>query len=89
MKSNKFNSKFKTLIDNFFILNLFLVILSSIFFLFALMMQINGYTLFLSFFRRIWDPFILSSITILITSAVLSGITSWLKNKVLLEDKDI
>ena len=84
---SKFN--FKKYLDNFLLCNLFIVIFSSLFFLFALVMEINGKSIFLDFFRRIWEPFILPTITILILSTLLIALISWLKRKLLLEEEDI
>ncbi len=90
MKDNQvFKSNFREYLDNFLLVNLFLVIFSSIFFLFALVMEINGQTMFLDFFRRIWKPVILPTISILISSSLLIAVISWLKRKLLLEDEDI
>ena len=80
---------FKKYLDNFLLFNLFIVIFSSLFFIFSLIMEINGKSIFLDFFRRIWEPFILPAITILISSTLLIAIISWLKTKLLLEEEDI
>ena len=79
----------KNLVDNILLINLFLVILSAIVFLFSLVLEINGNSFLLNFFRKLWEPFILPIITILITSSILNGIISWLIQRVRLEDKDI
>ena len=79
----------KNLVDNILLINLFLVILSAIVFLFSLVLEINGNSFLLNFFRKLWEPFILPIITILITSSILNGIISWLIQKARLEDKDI
>ena len=80
---------FKKYLDNFLLCNLFLVIFSSLFFIFSWIMEINGKSIFLDFFRRIWEPFILPTITILISSTLLIALISWLKKKLLLEEEDI
>ena len=80
---------FKKYLDNFLLCNLFIVIFSALFFLFSLIMEMNGKSIFLDLFRRIWDPFILTTITILIFSTLLIAIISWLKKKLLLEEEDI
>ena len=80
---------FKKYLDNFLLLNLFIVIFSSLFFIFSLIMEINGKSIFLNFFRRIWEPFILPTITILIFSTLSIAFISWLKNTVLPEEEDI
>ena len=78
-----FRIDFKKYLDNFLLCNLFIVIFSALFFIFALIMEINGNSIFLEFFRRIWEPFILPAITILISSTLLIAIISWLKKKLL------
>jgi len=80
---------FKKYLDNFLLCNLFIVIFSALFFIFSLIMEINGKSIFLDFFRRIWEPFILPTITILISSTLLIAIISWLKKILLLEEEDI
>ena len=80
---------FKKYLDYFLLFNLFIVILSSFFFIFSLIMEINGQSIYLDFFRRIWEPFILPTITILIASTLLVAIASWLKKKLPLEKEDI
>ena len=89
MMANFLKFDFKKYLDYFLLCNLFLVILSSLFFIFSLIMEINGKSIFLDFFRRIWQPFILPTITILISSTLLIAIISWLKKKLLLEEEDI
>jgi len=77
---------FKKYLDNFLLCNLFVVILSAFFFLFSLIMEINGKSIFLDFFRRMWQPFVLPAITILISSTLLISTISWLKKKLLPEE---
>ena len=80
---------FKKYLDNFLLCNLFIVIFSSLFFIFSLIMEINGKSIFLDFFRKIWEPFILPTISILISSTLLIAIISWLRKKLHLEEEDI
>ena len=89
MNSGNLKNKIKNIVDNFLLVNLFLVILCGIFFLFAVIMELNEYPLFLDLFRKYWDPFIISLISILIISSLFNAFISWLRNKVLLEDEDI
>ena len=81
--------EFKKYLDNFLLCNLFIVIFSSLFFIFSLIMEINGESIYLDFFRKIWEPFILPAITILIFSTLLLAFISWLKKTVLPEEEDI
>ena len=86
----KVKSKIKLIeiIDNFLLINLFIVIFFSIFFIFAVIMQINGVFIFLDFFQNIWNPLIVPLITILIISTLVNGINSWWRRKWLPQDKD-
>ena len=85
--SNRFS--IKDLVDTFLIINLFLVIIFGLFFLFSVIMELNGKSIFLDYFRRIWDPLIISLITILIISSLINGIISWLIQKEHSEGEDI
>jgi len=86
----KVKSKIKLIeiIDNFLLINLFIVIFFSIFFIFAVIMQMNGVFIFLDFFQNIWNPLIVPLITILIISTLVNGINSWWRRKWLPQDKD-
>tara|TARA_Y100000589_G_C26716091_1_gene451830 strand:+ start:214 stop:486 length:273 start_codon:yes stop_codon:yes gene_type:complete len=86
---NIFKLKFKEYLDMFLLLNLFLVIFSSFFFLVALIMKINGNSIFLNFFRRIWEPVILPTITILISSSLINAFIAWLRRRLPLQEEDI
>ena len=81
--------EFKKIVDNFLLINLFLVIIFAIYFLFAVIMQINGVFVFLLYFQKFWNPLIVPLITILIISALISGINSWLLNKLRSQGEDI
>ena len=79
----------KKIIDNFLVINLFTVIFLAIFFIFAIIMQLNGIFIFIDFIQRVWNPFIVPLITILIVGALVNGINSWWRRKSLSRDKDI
>ena len=83
------NNKFKAIIDNFLLVNLFIVIFFAIFFIFSVIMKINGVTFFLDLLQRIWNPLIVPLITILIISTLGNGINSWLRRKWLAREEDI
>ena len=89
MTKEKSETRLKEIIDNVLLINLFLVILFAIFFIFAVIMQINGVFIFLNFFQNLWNPFIVPLITILIVSSLVSGINSWWKRKLLSQEEDI
>ena len=64
-KENNQN-KLKQIIDNLLLINLFTVIFFAIFFIFAIIMQLNGIFIFINFIQIVWNPLIVPLITILI-----------------------
>ena len=87
-KENNQNN-LKQIIDNFLLVNLFIVIFFSIFFVFAIIMQLNGIYIFIDFIQRLWSPFIVPLITIVIIGALGNGINSWWRRKLLSQEEDI
>ena len=79
----------KQIIDNFLLINLFTVIFFAIFFIFAIIMQLNGIFIFINFFQIVWNPLIVPLITILIIGALVNGISSWWRRKLLSQEEDI
>ena len=88
---NKENNQnyFKQIIDNFLLINLFTVIFFAIFFVFAIIMQLNGIFIFINFIQIVWNPIIVPLITILIVGALVNGINSWWRRKLLSQEEDI
>ena len=89
MTRDKSQIRLKEIIDNFLLINLFVVIFFSIFFIFSVVMQINGIVIFLNFFQTIWNPLVVPLITILILSSLINGIKSWWRRKWLSQEEDI
>ena len=87
-KENNQN-KLKQIIDNLLLINLFIVIFFSIFFIFAIIMQLNGIFVFINFIQIVWNPLIVPLITILIIGALVNGINSWWRRKLLSQEEDI
>ena len=79
-KKNNQN-KLKQFIDNLLLINLFIVIFFAIFFIFAIIMQLNGIFIFINFIQIVWNPLIVPLITILIIGALVNGINSWWRRK--------
>ena len=75
------NNNFKSFVDKVLLINLFLVIIFAFFFIFSVIMEINGFSIYLDFFRKIWNPLIIPLITLLIVSSLWSGINSWLRKR--------
>ena len=82
-------NKFKQIIDNLLLINLFTVIFFAIFFIFAIIMQLNGVFVFINFIQRIWNPLVVPLITILIIGALVNGLNSWLRRRLLSQEEDI
>ena len=87
-KENNQN-KLKQIIDNLLLINLFTVIFFAIFFIFAIIMQLNGIFIFINFIQTVWNPLVVPLITILIIGALANGINSWWKRKLLSQEEDI
>ena len=87
-KENNQN-KLKQIIDNLLLINLFTVIFFAIFFIFAIIMQLNGIFIFINFIQIVWNPLVVPLITILIISALVNGINSWWRRKLLSQEEDI
>jgi len=89
MTEEKNQNNLKKIIDNLLLINLFTVIFFAIFFVFAIIMQLNGKYIFINFIQRVWNPLIVPLITILIIGALVNGINSWWRRKVLSQEEDI
>ena len=87
-KDNNQNN-LKQIIDNFLLINLFTVIFFAIFFIFAIIMQLNGIFIFINFIQIVWNPLVVPLITILIIGALVNGINSWWRRKLLSQEEDI
>ena len=87
-KENNQN-KLKQIIDNLLLINLFTVIFFAIFFIFAIIMQLNGIFIFINFIQIVWNPLVVPLITILIVGALVNGINSWWTRKLLSQEEDI
>ena len=87
-KENNQN-KLKQIIDNLLLINLFTVIFFAIFFIFAIIMQFNDIFIFINFIQIVWNPLVVPLITILIIGALVNGINSWWRRKLLSREEDI
>ena len=89
MTKDNNQNKLKQIIDNLLLINLFTVIFFAIFFIFAIIMQLNGIFLFVNFIQIVWNPIVVPLITILIIGALVNGINSWWRRKLLSQEEDI
>ena len=88
IKENNQN-KLKQIIDNLLLINLFIVIFFAIFFIFAIIMQLNGIFVFINFIQIVWNPLVVPLITILIIGALVNGINSWWRRRLPSQEEDI
>ena len=88
IKENNQNN-LKQIMDNLLLINLFTVIFFAIFFIFAIIMRLNGIFIFIDFVQRVLNPLIVPLITVLIISALVNGINSWWRRKLLGQEEDI
>ena len=89
MTKENTQNKLKQIIDNLLLINLFTVIFFAIFFIFAIIMQFNGISIFINFIQIVWNPLVVPLITILIIGALGNGINSWWRRKLLSQEEDI
>ena len=89
MTKDNNQNKLKQIIDNLLLINLFTVIFFAIFFIFAIIMQLNGIFIFINFIQILWNPLVVPLITILIIGALVNGINSWWRRKLLSQEEDI
>ena len=89
MIKEKNQNKLKQIIDNLLLINLFAVIFFAIFFIFAIIMQLNGIFIFINIVQIVWNPLVVPLITIFIIGALVNGINSWWRRKLLSQEEDI
>ena len=89
MTNDNNQNRLKQIIDNLLLINLFAVIFFAIFLIFAIIMQLNGIFIFINFIQIVWNPLIVPLITILIIGALVNGINSWWRRKLLSQEEDI
>ena len=89
MTKESIKNNLKQIIDNLLLINLFAVIFFAIFFVFAIIMRLSGIFIFIDFIQSVWNPLIVPLITILIIGALVNGINSWWRRKLLSLEEDI
>ena len=89
MTKENYQINLRQIIDNLLLINLFLVIFFAIFFIFAIIMRLNGILIFIELIQIVWNPLIVPLITILIIGALVNGINSWWRRKLLSQEEDI
>ena len=77
MKLEQNEPSWKKFIDLILIIDLFLVIFGSIFFLICLALSALGKNFLINFFQLLWQPIFIPAIVILISASLFNGLISW------------
>ena len=73
----KTNEKYwKSLLDNFLIYNLYLLILGSIFLAIGYLLSINGNSYLFNLFQKLWYPVFIPSLSVFFTAILIDVIFS-------------
>ena len=75
MKNNE--SLLKKWLDRFLIVDFFILIIGSIWFLFSIIFYFNGYNKFFELFYKLWMPLFLPAITIFIVGILTNIFIAW------------
>ena len=82
--SDSKESKWKILLDNILIYNLYILIIGAIFLLISFILSVNGYSSLYLLFRKLWYPIFIPSLSIFFTAILIEAIVTQLikgKNK--------
>ena len=74
-------SKFKRVLDNILIYNLFILIIGSIFLALSFLLSIKGNTSLFTLFQRLWFPVFIPSLSLFFTAILVEAVINTLKAK--------
>ena len=74
-------SKWKRILDNVLIYNLFILILGSIFLAVSFMLSVNGKTSLFSLFQKLWYPVFIPSLSLFFTAILVEAVLNSIKNR--------
>ena len=72
-------SKFKIIIDNILIYNLYILIIGAIYLAISYLLSINGYSKLFSLFQSLWYPIFIPSLSIFFTAILIEAILKIIK----------
>ena len=78
--SDSKESKWKILLDNILIYNLYILIIGAIFLLISFILSVNGYSSLYHLFRMLWYPIFIPSLSIFFTAILIEVIFTQLMN---------
>ena len=76
-------SKWKSVLDNILIYNLYILIIGSIFLAVSFILSVNGYSYLFQIFQRLWYPLFIPSLSLFFTAILIEAIY----NNLLVQDK--
>ena len=80
--SDSKESKWKILLDNILIYNLYILIIGAIFLLISFILSVNGFSSLYLLFRQLWYPIFIPSLSIFFTAILIEAIfTQLIKGK--------
>ena len=74
-------SKWKRVLDNILIYNLYILIIGSIFLAISFLVSVNGNSYFYSIFQKLWYPVFIPSLSLFFTAILIEAIFNNLIDK--------
>ena len=73
-------SRFKLILDNILIYNLYILIIGAIFLAICFILSMNGYSNLYILFQKLWYPIFIPSLSLFFTSILIEAIVSLITN---------
>ena len=74
-------SKFKIVLDNILIYNLYILIIGAIFLAISYVLSINGFSTLYTLFQNLWYPIFIPSLSLFFTAILIEAILNRINNK--------
>ncbi len=78
---NRNESKWKKILDNILIYNLYILIVGALFLLISFVLSINGNPNLYQFFQKLWYPLFIPSLSLFFTAISIEAIITKLSNR--------
>ena len=73
--------KWKRILDNILIYNLFILIIGAILLIISFVLSINGNPSLYNLFQKLWYPLFIPSLSLFFTAILIEGIIKQIKNR--------
>ena len=77
LKSKKWSNQ----LQNFLVINLFILVFGAILFILSILAAFQGYALPLGFFKRLWYPIFIPSLSLFFTAVLTQTLWDWFQRK--------